>query len=400
MAKDTFLKEALADAKMVKEAAIANAMLTLKENFKPQFSAMLAAQLRTEEEGSDDAMDEQKKLDSSDIGSGAVTTSNPGPKKPSASASSSSDIENPDQEVETFGEGIEDMMQDDEEGDDEFGAPEVGAAPAQDAQMGDAPDMGDDFGADAGEDMGGEEDLDLEAIIRELEADLMGGEEDMDMAGMAQQEGFDDVHAGEEVDGAITNEEAEGIESDGKDVPAKHGVNGGKVVTAGQKVTESSDEDGEEVDLEEILREMEAEDGAEMHESDYIAAENVELKRTLREYREVIKLLRTRINEVTLLSNKLMYTTKIFRSFNLNENQKRQVVSQFDRVGTLREAKLVFSTIAESLGVKNSTSKKVVNKITEGASKTVASTKPKSTLLYEGDAAVARLQKLAGIIRD
>jgi len=387
--KDTLLKEAIADAKMVKEAAIANAMLTLKESFKPQLSSMLAAQLRHEQEGheDDDAMEEQKKLDSSDIGGGAVTVKNPGPKKPSAVASSSSDIENPDQEIETFGEGIEDMMGGQEDDELDLGADPAAAAGAE---------GGEDFGMDGLDDEGGD-DLDLEAIIRELEADLMGGGEDE-----VPMEGFDDVHAGEEVDGAITNEDAEGVHSSGKDVPATHGVNGGKQVQPGTAVTEASHDDedhmDEEVDLEEILREMEAEDD-EMHESEEIATENVELKRALREHREVIKLLRNRINEVTLLNNKLMYTTKIFRNFTLSEGQKKKVVEQFDRASTLREAKLVYSTIAESFGVKvTQTPKKVVAKITEGASKTVASTKPKSqNILTEGDAMVARLQKLAGI---
>ena len=386
MAKDTLLKEAIADAKMVKEAAIANAMLTLKESFKPQLSSMLAAKLRNEEEhhGDDEAMEEQKKLDSSDIGAGAVTVDNPGPKKPSAVASSSSDIENPEQEVETFGEGIEDMFGGEEE--DELG----GETPDLGADL----EGGDEFGAEGSDEMGGEEDdLDLEAIIRELEADLMGGDD-------VPMEGFDDVEAGEEVDGAVTMETIEGdgdegVHKDGKDHPAKHGVHGGKEVKAGQEVTEELEE---EVDLEEILREMEAEDD-DMHESEEIATENVELKRSLREHREVIKLLRNRINEVTLLNNKLMYTTKIFRNFTLSEGQKKKVVEQFDRATTLREAKLVYSTIAESFGVRGTTSKKVASKITEGASKTVASTKPKSqTVLNEGDAIVARLQKLAGII--
>jgi hypothetical protein len=392
MAKDTLLKEAIADAKMVKEAAIANAMLTLKESFKPQLSSMLAAKLRNEEEsyGDDEAMEEQKKLDSSDIGGGAVTVNNPGPKKPSAAASSSSDIDNPDQEVETFGEGIEDMFGD--EGEEDLG----GEAPAPDAGL----EGGDEFGGDEFGGQGDEDDLDLEAIIRELEADLMGGEGEDDVP----MEGFDDPMAGAEVDGPITNEEAEGVYSNGKDHPAKHGVHGGKEVKAGQKVTETTYDDDdaieEEVDLEEILREMEAEED-DMHESsEEIATENVELKRSLREHREVIKLLRTRINEVTLLNNKLMFTTKIFRNFQLSEGQKKKVVEQFDRATTLREAKLVYSTVAESLGVKGATPKKVASKITEGASKTVASTKPKSqTVLNEGDAIVSRLQKLAGIIR-
>lgn len=383
MAKDNLLKEAIADAKAVKETAIANAMLTLKESFKPQLSSILAAKLRNENEDcdADDTVDEQKKLDSSDIGTG-LTVDDPAPKQPAAAAKSSSDIDNPGQEVETFGEGI-----------DEFGNP-VQDAPA-----------GDDIGGMGGEEeAGGEEDLDLEAIIRELEADLMGGEEG-EIGGEPdavaddeveeavpfgkgnthiQPEGFNKVDAGVDVNAGVTTEEK--AKTDDLSFPEADE----------EKVTEGEVE--EEVDLEEILREVGAEDS--VSESEKIASENVELKRSLREHREVIKLLRSRINEVTLLNSKLMYTTKIFRSFDLTEGMKKKVVTQFDRATTLREAKIVYSTLAESLQGKvgNAAPRRVVSKITEGASKSIGSTKPKSTpVLTEGNEQVARMQKLAGI---
>lgn len=381
MAKDNLLKEAIADAKAVKEAALANAMLTLKESFKPQLTSMLAAKLRNESDDmdADDAVEEQKKLDSSDI-AGGLTVDEPAPKKPSAVASSSSDIEDPGLEVDTFGEGIEDMGGHPEPDQDQFGGPS-------------------DMDAD---NQGGEDDLDLEAIIRELEADLMGGDEfggdDMDQQGgdVPPMEGFNavdgasDVNAGVQVE-TLEGDGDEGVHKDGKDQKDTHGVPAGQVA-----------EGEEEVDLEEILREMGAADEDDVHESAQIASENAELKRNLREHREVIKLLRNRINEVTLLNSKLMYTTKIFRSFNLSEGQKKKVVEQFDRAVTLREAKIIYSTLAESLTgrVGTATHRRVAANITEGASKPVASTKPKSqAVIAEGNTQVARMQKLAGIIR-
>jgi len=388
MAKDNLLKEAIADAKAVKEAAIANAMLTLKESFKPQLTSMLAARLRNEAD-SYDGMEEQKTLDSSDIGTG-VTVDEPAPKKPSAVASSSSDIENKGLEVDTFGEGIEDFAQDAPEGEEQFGDAGAGDPAAQ---------GGDEFGDD---EFGQGDDLDLEAIIRELEADLMGhGEEGGMDAGEGnpfageRQEGFNKIDAGNDINAGLTAETLEGdgdegVHKDGKDQKDTYGV------PAGEKVTEGEDE---EVDLEEILREVGVDEQNDM--SGHITSENVELKRSIREHREVIKLLRNRINEVTLLNSKLMYTTKIFRTFNLSEGQKKKVVEQFDRATTLRETKLVYSTLAESLTGKvgTATPRNVAAKITEGASKSVGSTKPKSqTVLTEGDTQVARMQKLAGII--
>lgn len=385
MAKnDNLLKEAIADAKAVKDTAIANAMLTLQETFKPQLSNMLATKLRNESE----EVAEQKKLDSSDIGTG-LTVDDPAPKQPAAAAKSSSDIDNPEQEVETFGEGIE----------EDFGAPpETAGAPAMDAG---------EFGDEGGDELGGEEDLDLEAIIRELEADLMGGEQGGDDMGIEPEgdveealpfgkgnphirpEGFNKVDAGIDANAGVTTE-AEKAKTDDVSFP---------VADKEEKVTTSETVE-EEVDLEEILREMGAED--ELEESEEIASENVELKRSLSEHREVIKLLRNRINEVTLLNSKLMYTTKIFRSFNLSEGQKKKIVEQFDRATNLRETKLVYATLSESLTGKvgTATPRRGVTKITESASATVGSTKPKSTtVLAEGDQQVARMQKLAGIIR-
>ena len=60
----------------------------------------------------------------------------------------------------------------------------------------------------------------------------------------------------------------------------------------------------------------------------------------------------------------------------MTNEQKIKVIEQFDRAKTLREVKLVFSTIAESMGSKH---KKSVNESKKGsASKVVASTKPRN----------------------
>jgi len=62
-----FLKEAIADAKTVKESAIANAKVALEEAFSPQLQAMFAQKLEEMdkeemEEGYDDAY-EAKEVD-------------------------------------------------------------------------------------------------------------------------------------------------------------------------------------------------------------------------------------------------------------------------------------------------------------------------------------------------
>jgi hypothetical protein len=48
MAKSDLLKEAIADAKAVKETALANAKIALEEAFAPRINAMLSAKLAEE----------------------------------------------------------------------------------------------------------------------------------------------------------------------------------------------------------------------------------------------------------------------------------------------------------------------------------------------------------------
>lgn len=445
---DKLLKEAIADAKTVVDTAMATARLQLEESFTPQLSSMLSAKLRNEEED----LDEQNKLDSSDIGAGGVAADSPGPKEPSKNASDSSDIDNPGQEVDTFGKGSgkkpmgEASAPADSPGANakiakdrglEFGKGDPHKKPVNEDGFGGAPDSGagDEFnldtdggaeqGADQGQDNGfgdhGGDELDLEAIIRELEADIQdGGDGDMSLGAQApsatpaaapgmEEANWQDVNDGVHVGtGTKTREQDVRNEDTGagdySDDGVKSGVNGGKEVKPGQEVVDKRDKgpnDGydiaEELDLEEILREMDAE-GAEPSEG--IATENVELKRSLREHREVIQYLRSKLQEVNMLNAKLLYTNKLFRNYNLTNEQKLGIIEHFDRAQTTREVKLVFTTIAESL--KSVKTSKKVKHITEGmASAPVASTKVKSASaepIISGYAMSSeRFKKLAGI---
>lgn len=450
--RDRLLKEAIADAKDLRETAMANARLSLEEALKPSLSSMLSARLREEVgTGGDNVMG--KGMNTSGIGGSQVTVKDPGPTEPSSAASDSSHIKNEPQEIEPMGEGVEEFA------DDEF---------AKNPQLGTP--AGAPFGGDAGETgevdvhpdgMGGEEgqfdfnggengaeggELDLDAIIRELELDVNGAEgdgmatESPDMGGPAavsptggpsafsptaaptgenphkehpdMEESFSDPMAGAKVrgpmDGGVPDdrglrEDAEGCLKDGKSPKAVDGVNGGKEVKPGTAVTGTAAEtmtEGDEFDLDEILREMEAEDKAPVVESEKIATENVELKRSLREHREVIQFMRGKLQEMNMLNAKLLFTNKLFKGFDMNSKQKMRVVETFDRATTVREVKLIYTTLAESFNGKTGGRSKNVASLTEGmSSRSTGSTKPKTQVLAEGNDLVARMQKLAGITR-
>jgi hypothetical protein len=174
--------------------------------------------------------------------------------------------------------------------------------------------------------------------------------------------------------------------------------------------TEEPVAEEDEIDLDEILREMgygdepteEAPVAEEEHSEEEMNAMKAELKSVQSELGEaisVIKSLKGTINEVNLLNAKLLYVNKLFRSFNLTNEQKSKVVETLDRTKNVREVKLVFSTIAESFKFGNGVARKTTSKITESyASKPAASTAPKQ-IISEDNSAALRFKKLAGIIK-
>ena len=127
--------------------------------------------------------------------------------------------------------------------------------------------------------------------------------------------------------------------------------------------------------------------------------EVAKLKSDLDEHRNVVKYLRSKLNEVNLLNAKLLFTNKLFRSYGLTNDQKMKVVENFDRAHNLREVKLVYSTLAESFGTK--TTKTEIKESKGSASKAVASTKSEKQeqeVIAEGSELRDRFKKLAGIL--
>lgn len=107
--------------------------------------------------------------------------------------------------------------------------------------------------------------------------------------------------------------------------------------------------------------------------------------------------LRKKLAETNLFNAKLLYTNKVLQNEQLTSRQKAQVIKQLDSVKTIREAKLVYESLASTLAG----SARPVN---EGKDRTVLgsgsrATRPASTqALNEGHEA-ERWAQLAGITR-
>jgi len=414
MANSKLLKEAIADAKAVKETALANAKLALEEAFTPRLQSILSQKLRAEAEAEEkDAEKVDEELSSTGIGS---STSNPKLDAHTEFEGGSTETTSgePGAQVADFKkvadineeEGME--MGDDEEakqneiaqlkarlaeleadenpmaGDDEE---EPVAAEADELPGDEDPfaGMGDDMGSEMGDEEESEDDLDLEAIIRELEAQL--GEEESEEG--SEEEMYE---AEEEDDKKEKNENL----ADGSEAGTDKGEDPKLVVTNEEEEKKDDEEKNEVIDLEEILREMEAD-----MKGDEDEKKDESLKAELNEAYKTIKSLQKTINEVNLLNAKLLFANKLFRAHNMTNEQKVKVIETLDRTKSVREVKLVYSTLAENF--KYSSSNKAAKKtIKEGiASKVVKSTKPAAAKAVIAESAdfSDRFKKLAGIIK-
>jgi hypothetical protein len=350
MAKSDLLKEAIADAKAVKETALANAKIALEEAFAPRIHGMLSAKLS--EELDDEDMDEPTPEPTMEHDVMYEPEGEEG-------MGSEMDMEAPAPEMDT-------------EIDMEAPAPEM-EAPADDMSMeGMYINDEDEDPTDADSMMAPtDEDLELEAIIRELEEDL-----DEDLTEDVVEE---DAH---------NTDAPDSTDSKGNDLMAD---------ASGMK--------NEEFNIDEIIEEILSEDDETVVEGEHEEDEKEEPKETMDEISteldeayNTIHSLKDTINEVNLLNAKLLYTNKLFRNFELSENQKMTVIENFDRAGNTREVKLVFSTLAESFQLPVKKKKIVKESFASKASGTTAPSNKTKQIINEGNQLANRWKKLAGLL--
>ena len=124
------------------------------------------------------------------------------------------------------------------------------------------------------------------------------------------------------------------------------------------------------------------------------AATEAKHEEELAEAMQTIKMLKSELNEINLLNSKLLYTNKIFKAKNLNEAQKVKVLTAFDKAETVKEAKLVYETLQE--GLEKVDKKELVRENKGYASKAIGSS-PKQPVV-DTNPMVDRFKKLAGLI--
>jgi hypothetical protein len=339
------LKDAIAEAKTIRETALAQAKLALEEHFTPQLQSMLAAKLNEMEED-EDKQDEA--YENSGMDSAMEETL---------------DLEALLAEAED--ENLEEAK--DEEADEEE-TPE------------DEP----------GEEKAGEEEEDKD--ITE-----MTPEEVEEYIRQIAAEEFDKLEAeqGEEVPGA----EGEELDIDTEEVPAgEEEINLEEMIDETEETVNEEEIDENDINIDELLAEFGLSEEEEVAEGNYEEDDSkAKMEEELAAALATIDELRSSLQEVNLLNAKLLYMNKVFKGQNLTESQKIQVVKTFDKAESAKEAKLVYESLISTFVKKEE--KAPIKESLGFASKAsgVIASPISGNKVIDSDAQVARWAKLAGL---
>jgi hypothetical protein len=393
------LKEAIADAKAVKEMAIANAKAALEEAFTPQLQSMLSAKLQEmEEEELDEVGFGKMTADSdegfSEMGEKALDEADDMYEEDMDLDELLNELNEEEEEMETEEEGealnLEDMTDEDLK---KFIEDVIS-------------DMVSSGELEAGEEVEGEEENEEEMETEEEEinldellAEIEGMDEEMEDESMMYEEeemmdeAFGDMFKGAAAKFISANKaEADKIKAMDDKEAALEAASALILKFRNEQTKKGQQPSAIRADVSD-LREKLGLSGLGGASKGAVSINRENLQKDLDEALATIKTLRGDLNEINLLNAKLLFTNKIFKAKNLTESQKVNVLTTFDKATTVKEVKLVFETLNDGLKVKTSK----INENYGSASKGVGTTKSKQPIV-ESDPMVARFQKLAGII--
>jgi hypothetical protein len=340
------LKEAIADAKSVKETAIANAKAALEEAFTPYLKEKLSAKLQEMEEEetkmegmyedeAEEMMEEKESMDEISLDELLAELEGEEMEESIFEAKEEEEEEESEEEESEEEMSIEDMDEDDLKSFIEDVIKDMVSAGELEAGH---EGMENEVGAE--EEMGAEEEeidemVDLDELLAELE----------------------------DVEESSYTKKASDSTPKSKNAIFHKGDD--------EYMTDSTEEDDEEYSDE--------------------AAEKISFyEMELEEAYEAIKTLKSELNEINLLNAKLLYTNKIFRNKSLTESQKVKVLTAFDKATSKKEAQLVYETLLENL--KTPVTKSPIQESLGSASKALGTAKSKP--IIENDA-FSRMRELA-----
>jgi hypothetical protein len=386
MSKNTKLfEEAIADAKTLRDTAVANAKAALEESFAPRISAMFEKRMQDLEEAEE--VDEVYVSDKDDLLS-----------------------EEDDMTAEMYNSDDNmDLSEEDVDLEELFNS-------LSEEDLDETMDTEKEAYAEGEEEM--EENYDLEEILRELEEEenAIYEDEDSEEKELNESEDLEEKASKDEDISEVTVDELRDMIQDAiRDVMGGEGeeaageeemdldMDMGMDMEEPAKDDDKKEKEGEEdEDMKEIAalertlaerRKAKVEkEKAMMERRKYKGSE--EDKKDLQEAIRTIKTLRGQLNEVNLLNAKLIYVNKLFKAHNLTEGQKVNIVNSFDKAATLNEAKNVFEILKSTI---SKSAPKASLKESKSFASSVIGGRPAAKPIINEDETISRMQRLAGI---
>ena len=347
---NNILKEAIADAKAVRQVALANAKAALEEAFTPKLQSMLSAKLSEDldEDYYDEDMDED--MDEMDM----------------------DEMDMDEMDMDEMNMDMEGTYDEDMESEDSM-----------------------------------DEELDLEDLLNELELD----EDDEEDDDLEEAVGYPNYRADQ---GQKVKHDADDINqglNENKEFDLDSLL---EEINSLDETTETSTKEGHCAEGQVMSKEghcMEESKVEEVKKEDKPVKTTVQENQKLRTLRNKLNevqasyyAVKAELNEVNLLNSKLLYVNRIFKANNLDDSQKLRVVETLDKADSIKEAKLIYETIKDTFSVAKSKKGSVKSKtksLREGigmASKAAGlSTAPKKEVISESTNMMKRFQKLANI---
>lgn len=382
--KKSLLQEALADAKELKQVAFENAKAAINETFTPQLKKMVTAALHEEEDEKKSSEEEIKENDAHE-----KAEYSKGEKKDWSKGGIKETEEGDGYDVPSEEEAKDEHFDLDEllkelesEEDPRFGKSEEDGKP-MDEKKKSSSEESKESQLDAPP--GKHDDVEYQTYLKlrkkfepEMKEDATSSEDDQfskDSSDAEPGEEETEYDVDEDSIEAIIRELEKGSEEDsrfgkgeedGKPLDEKHGdPEKGK---GGQPVKEAKKKSSEE------------------------SSEDMKS-----EYAQLME----QFNDMNLLNAKLLYLNKIVNEHDLSRSEKVSILKQFDRTTNLKEVKLVYSIISESLKPAKTIATKNKKQIKESlglSSKPSASTaKKESPEILNENSMYNRFQILAGL---
>ena len=403
MAKD-ILKEAIADAKAVREVALANAKAALEEAFTPKLQSMLSAKLSEDltEEYDEDEKNMKEYYDEDEKGKMDEMMYD-------------EDEADEDMKEMSYGEDEKDEDMKESDLDEEIDLEEI----LNELELEESEEVSEDT-VDEGKD---EADEDMKEGKKKEELDEMGRPiykaEDANYAGYTadrihEEQDFDLDALLEEINNL--DEKKDEADEDMKEsyVEESEAINEvdpltvaagitGLIAAAGglTKIEMAADDPDFKRKYPKVAKALEKLQSIGKAAADAKRMQEETMAEELEETKEALEAVKTELNEVNLLNSKLLYVNRIFKANNLTEAQKLRVVETLDNAENIKEAKLIYETIKDTFVIskdKKTTPKRSIKEGLGMASKAAGtSTASKKPVLNESNDMVTRMQKLANI---